>query len=62
MLRQLEIIRLQYEYFTNPFYNDIDDDKVQLAPYGQLEDKIEELSDTLVALCKKEETTRAVHV
>jgi len=34
MLRQLEIIRLQYEYFTNPFYNDIDDEKVQLAPYG----------------------------
>ena len=60
MLRQLEIIRLQYEYFTNPFYNDIDDEKVQLAPYGQLEDKIEELSDALVALCKKEETTRAV--
>ena len=60
MLRQLEITRLQYEYFLNPFYNDVDDEKVQLPPYGQLEDKIEELSDKLVALCKKEETTRAV--
>ena len=34
LLRQLELIRLQYEYFTNPFYNDLDEEKVQLPPYG----------------------------
>ena len=28
MHRQLEIIRLQFEYFTNPFYNDLDEGKV----------------------------------
>ena len=56
MLRQLEIIRLQFEYFTNPLYNDLDEEKVQIPPYGELEDQIEELSDKLVELCKKEET------
>ena len=34
MLRQLEITRLQYEYFLNPFYNDLDEEKVQLPPFG----------------------------
>ena len=59
MLRQLELIRLQFEYFTNPFYNDLDEEKVQIPPYGELEDQIEALSDKLVELCKKEETQRA---
>ena len=59
MLRQLELIRLQYEYFTNPFYNDLDEEKVQIPPYGELEDQIEALSDKLIELCKKEETQRA---
>ena len=58
MLRQLEILRLQFEYFTNPFYNDIDEEKVQLPPYGEIEDEIQALSDKLIELCEKEENAR----
>ena len=59
MLRQLELLRLQVEYFTNPYYNDLDDEKVNLPPYGDLEDAIAAISDKLVELCEKEETARA---
>ena len=32
LLRQLEIIRLQYEYFANPYYNDTAN--IETQPFG----------------------------
>ena len=45
-LRQLELIRQQYEYFANPFYNDVEAG-VWTTPLAQLEDEMMELSDKL---------------
>lgn len=52
-LRSLEILRAQYEYFSNPFYNDLDE---QLeAPFAyELETEISALSSKLEKECKEE--------
>ena len=52
-LRQLEILRAQYEYFANPFYNDLDDELE--APFSfQLETEIHDLAGKLERECAEE--------
>lgn len=54
-LRQLEIMRAQYEYFANPFYcNDVDPEIE--APFAySLEAEIAELAQKLERECTEEE-------
>ena len=53
-LRQLELLRTQYEYFANPFYNDLDDSLE--APFAfDLEREIAELATKLEQECSAEQ-------
>ena len=53
-LRQLEILRCQYEYFSNPFYNDLDE--TMEAPFAfTLEREIADLAAKLEQECQAEE-------
>ena len=50
-LRQLELIRCQFEYFANPFYNDLEE--ILEAPYAfSLETEVHELANKLEAECR----------
>lgn len=43
MLRQLELIRAQYEMFANPYYNDAEG--ILQEPLQQLQNQIEALTE-----------------
>ena len=52
-LRQLELLRAQYEYFANPFYNDLDESLE--APFAfELEGEIHSLAAKLEQECGEE--------
>ena len=52
-LRQFEILRAQYEYFANPFYNDLDENLQ--APFAfELESEIHSLAAKLESECAAE--------
>lgn len=50
LLRQLELVRAQYEYFGNPYYNDLGD-HFEFPALMEIEDTIEKLTDQLIATC-----------
>ena len=53
-LRQLELLLTQYEYFTNPFYNDLEQGLE--APFAMtLESEIQNLALKLAQECEQDE-------
>ena len=53
----MELLRSQFEYFGNPFYNDLGE-KVITSPLGQIEDKIMNLAELLERECLADESQR----
>ncbi len=51
LLRQLELVRLQYELFANPYYNDSQEGLFS-TPTFKLETQIDELTEKLKLTCK----------
>jgi hypothetical protein len=55
MLRQADLVRLQFELLANPYYNDVSGNTDIKLPYTfTLFERFDTLSDSLVASCKKE--------
>ena len=59
MVRQCDLIRLQYEIVANPYYNDIEKDSVKIPFAMTLFSEFDKITDELVMICKKEAETYA---
>ena len=56
MLRQSDLIRLQFEYLANPYYNDVDTSEVQMPRTLTLFEDFDKIIDDLTAVCKKDDS------